>query len=349
MSLIKVSYEDLLNKDITMKIMQAFGDNGLGAILITDIPEFKQMKMKLLKLSKKFGELPKSVLETYESPETFYSFGWSHGKEKMKGGKPDTAKGSFYANPIYDEPTTDKELIKKYPASYSKNIWPSLDVPTMESHFKTVGGFMHQVGLKVLSACDKYLSTIIEDYPEQNLYDLINNSKTYKARLLHYYEQEPSKNKEEDAACGWHLDHGGLTILTKAVYLDAQYNEVEEEEGAGLYIKDREGNTHHGVIPENALLCQVGEMLQIMSGGFLQATPHCVKSSKIKGVTRETFPVFIDCDVEQDITKRKWARDDYFETKGMKGLVGVPELKKRYKGCKQYHEFVYNTHCVYYN
>jgi len=349
MSLIKISYTDLLNEDITLKIMQAFGDNGLGAILITDIPEFKQMKMKLLTLSKKFGELPEAIQSKYESPETFYAFGWSKGKEKMKGGVPDNSKGSFYANPIYDEPTKDKELIKKYPSSYSKNIWPTQHVPTMESHFKFVGHFMYHVGLKVLKACDKYLQTIIEEYPEDNLHNIIKGSKTYKARLLHYYEQPEEKNKEEDAACGWHLDHGGLTILTKAVYLDKDYNEVQEDENAGLYIKDREGNTHHGVIPENALLCQVGEILQILSGGYLQATPHCVKSSKIKGVTRETFPVFIDCNVEHDITLPKWAKKDTVETKGMKGLIGVPQLKDRYKDCKKYHEFVHKTYIAYYN
>ncbi len=348
MSLIKVSYSQLLNEDITLQIMNAFGDDGLGAILITDIPEFKQMKMKLLKLSKKFGELPKATQSKYESPETFYAFGWSRGKEKMRNGKPDFAKGSFYNNPIYDEPTQDKEMIKKYPSNYSPNIWPSLDVPTMESHFKFVGGFMHKVGLKVLKSCDKYLSTIIEDYPENNLHNIIKNSNTYKARLLHYYEQDEEVNQKEDGACGWHLDHGGLTILTKAVYLDSNYNEVEEEKDAGLYVKDRHGNTHHGVIPENALLCQVGEMLQVLSGGYLQATPHCVKSSKMKGVTRETFPVFIDYNVEQDITLPKWSRKDAIETKGMIGL-GVPELKKRYEGCKQYHEFVFNTYSKYYN
>ncbi len=348
MSLIKVSYSDLLNEDITLKIMQAFGDDGLGAILITDIPEFKQMKMKLLRLSKTFGELPSSVQEQYESPDTFYAFGWSRGKEKMRNGKPDFAKGSFYNNPIYDEPTKDKEIIKKYPSNYSKNIWPSKDVPTMESHFKFVGGFMHKVGLKVLKSCDKYLSTLIKDYPEDNLHNIIKASKTYKARLLHYYELPEKESKKEDASCGWHLDHGGLTILTRAVYLDKDYNEVKEDKSSGLYIKDREGNTHHGVIPENALLCQVGELLQILSGGYLQATPHCVKSSKIKGVTRETFPVFIDCNVEQDITLPKWSRKDVTETKGMKGL-GVPELKKRYHGCKQYHEFVFNTYSKYYD
>jgi len=349
MSLITVSYNDLLSReDLSLEIQQAFGEDGLGAILITDIPEFKQTKMKLLKLSKTFGELPEAVQQKYESPETLYAFGWSRGKEKMKNGQPDTAKGSFYANPLHDEPTKDEELIKKYPANYSKNIWPTEHVPTLESHFKFVGGFMHHVGINVLKHCDKYLSNIIEKYPENNLVNIIEGSKTYKARLLHYYEQPETKNRELDGACGWHLNHGGLTILTKAVYLDEQYKEVKEPEDCGLYIKDRNCNTHHCVIPENALLCQIGEILQILSGGYLQATPHCVRSAKLKGVTRETFPVFIDCNVEQDITLPKWSKKDVTETKGMDGL-DIPILKNRYKDCKTYYEFVHNTYSAYYN
>lgn len=349
MSLVEISYDDLLNKDISKEISDAFGENGLGAVLVVDIPEFKEKKMKLLRLSKTFGELPEAVQAQYESPETFYAFGWSRGKEKMKGGKADTAKGSYYANPIYDEPTKDKELIKKYPANYSVNLWPSEHVPTMESHFKFVGNFMYHVGLKVLKSCDQYLDTQIEEYPKNNLYNIIKNSKTYKARLLHYYELPEEKNEEEDASCSWHLDHGGLTILTKAVYLDQGYNEVKEPENCGLCIKDQNGNIHHCVIPENALLCQVGEMLQILSGGYLQATPHCVKSAKLKGITRESFPVFIDCPVDQDISLPKWSKKNADETKGMKGLVGVPELKDRYKDCKTYYDFVHKTYSAYYN
>ena len=45
----------------------------------------------------------------YEKPETFYSFVWSHGREKLQG-KPDYAKGSYYANPQYDKPVDDEVL-----------------------------------------------------------------------------------------------------------------------------------------------------------------------------------------------------------------------------------------------
>lgn len=41
--------------------------------------------------------------EKYVHAKSVYSFGWSHGKEKLEG-KPDIAKGSFYFNPIHDRP-----------------------------------------------------------------------------------------------------------------------------------------------------------------------------------------------------------------------------------------------------
>jgi isopenicillin N synthase-like dioxygenase len=348
MSLIKISYSELTsNNNFTQQIQQSFGEDGLGAILITDIPKFKQMKMKLLTQSKKFGELPELVQSLYENKESLYAFGWSRGKEKMKGGKPDFAKGSYYANPICDEPTKNKELIKKYPAVYSPNIWPKIHIPTFESNFKFVGHFMYHVGLKVIKLCDNYLKSKNEEIPDNYLYNMIKESNTPKARLLHYYEQPESKNKELDGACGWHLDHGGLTVLTKSVYLDSKYNEVSEPKDSGLYIKDRHNKIHHIVIPENSLLCQIGEIFQILSGGYLRATPHCVRSITLKGVTRETFPVFIDIKADKNISLPKWSRDDVLETKGMNGL-DIPKLKDRYEGCKTYCDFGTKTYKAYY-
>lgn len=40
--------------------------------------------------------------------------------------KPDTAKGSFYANPLYDVPETDEKMIAKYPFFLRPNKWYSL-------------------------------------------------------------------------------------------------------------------------------------------------------------------------------------------------------------------------------
>ena len=340
MSLVEIKYKELYNHvNLNDKIRNAFSENGFGAIIITEIPDFKFHKMKLLKLSKQFGELPEAIQQKYERPETLYSFGWSRGKEKLKNGIPDIAKGSFYANPIIDIPTTDKELIKKYPTSYSRNIWPTEHIPTFESHFKYVGKIMTDIGLKVIEHCDNYLDTEIDNYPQNYIKDLMLKCNTYKGRLLHYYEQPKEENKKQDSACGWHLDHGGLTVLTKALYLDQYYQEVEQPDNSGLYIKDRNNNIHHVKTPDNSLICQIGETLQILSGGYLKATPHCVRSTPIKGVTRETFPVFIDFHVNQNINLSIWSKNDVLKTEGMKDL-DLPKLLDRYNKCnKTYSNF----------
>ena len=80
--------------------------------------------------------------DLYEDPDSFWSFGWSQGRETLQGdtriagqapsppsgslspllllpradGKPDMHKGSFYANPCSDKPTEDPVLMKKFPS-----------------------------------------------------------------------------------------------------------------------------------------------------------------------------------------------------------------------------------------
>eukprot|EP00746_Dinoflagellata_sp_MGD_P086959 gnl/MRDRNA2_/MRDRNA2_344796_c0_seq1.p1 gnl/MRDRNA2_/MRDRNA2_344796_c0~~gnl/MRDRNA2_/MRDRNA2_344796_c0_seq1.p1 ORF type:complete len:172 (+),score=34.90 gnl/MRDRNA2_/MRDRNA2_344796_c0_seq1:76-516(+) len=55
---------------------------------------------------------------------------------------------------------------------------------------------------------------------------------------------------------------------------------------SGLYIVDRNGTPFKAEVPAGAgeaLLFQVGEALQIISGGKLQATPHFVKGPRSSG------------------------------------------------------------------
>lgn len=92
---------------------------------------------------------------------------------------------------------------------------------------------------------------------------------------------------------------------------------------AGLYIKSRTGKLVHAKLPENSLAFQVGETMQIHTGGWLQATPHgenmmerissniiicllcssliillkivkAVRGCNVGNVTRETFAVFME-------------------------------------------------------
>ena len=47
------------------------------------------------------------------------SFGWFHEKEIMNG-KPDTLKGSYYANPIVDKPTVSAQNQEAHPNTVAR-------------------------------------------------------------------------------------------------------------------------------------------------------------------------------------------------------------------------------------
>lgn len=50
-------------------------------------------------------------------------------------------------------------------------------------------------------------------------------------------------------------------------------------------------------IPANMCAFQLGEVTQIISGGYLEATPHCVvRNSELAGrkISRDTFALFME-------------------------------------------------------
>merc|ERR1712165_172015 len=115
--------------------------------------------------------------------------------------------------------------------------------------------------------------------------------------------------------CGWHKDHGSLTGLVPAMYIDAQGNQVKcPDPQSGLYIKSRVGRTVHVQLPKDSLAFQVGETAQIHTGGILQATPHAVRGcsgSDSQSISRQSFAVFMEPEYhgDMDIPKGKTIED----------------------------------------
>ena len=104
------------------------------------------------------------------------------------------------------------------------------------------------------------------------------SSKCCKARLLHYFPRsiedisestDTTNNNEEDTFsswCGWHNDHGSLTGLVSAMYLDEDGNAVtNSDSNAGLYIRGRSSELIKVGIPEDHVAFQIGETAQIHS------------------------------------------------------------------------------------
>ena len=78
---------------------------------------------------------------------------------------------------------------------------------------------------------------------------------------------------------------------------------VQSSKG-GLFAKNRFEEMKKIAIPKNMLGFQLGESTQIHSGGYLEATPHCVvRNEDIAGkkITRNTFALFMQPDFVEEM------------------------------------------------
>ena len=249
-----------------------------------------------------FSKLPDSIKNKVVHEKSNYSFGWSHGKEILQEGKFDTHKGSYYNNPQYDVPTKSEEMISKFPESCLPNVWPDDDFPQLRPAFMELGQLMVNVGTLVAKQCDIYSKKVLGDKYNTQLEDIIKESKTCKARLLYYFPIDDDKPRSRDSWCGWHNDHGSLTGLCSAYYIDEQNNTKDipcPDTEAGLYCKTRNGKEFKVKIPKDCIAFQIGESSQVVTGGVLRATPHAVQAlswPESKTIGRSTFAVFMQPD-----------------------------------------------------
>lgn len=239
--------------------------------------------------------------------------------------KLDVSKGSYYANPLMDEPESSKELQEQFPEYCHPNVWPRQDLPELEQAFKELGQFIVGIGKQVAKKCDAFVYSKLvaaspsTNFPPTHLQHVIRDSKTTKARMLHYYPQSTSVEGESkddmDTWCGWHLDHGSLTGLTSAMYIDESKQPLEEtscpDPDAGLYIRNRGHQVVKASIPRDHLAFQTGEALELATRGLLAATPHCVRGATApkenpqlySTLARNTFAVFMQPSLETIVTE----------------------------------------------
>ena len=226
--IVTISYSDLANfaveptqcNSVLEKVAQAFGkDHGhsLGILAVTEVPTLLEKRRRLLPLARRLALLENKASIVCE--ESNYQTGWSHGKEIFDG-KPDIAKGSFYANPLVDDITTLRrdvpgEIREKNPGFFAPNVWPTESIPELEEAFKELAMLVVGVGRLLAKPCDAYVAQNCPGYDQHKLTALLEESNFCKARLLHYFAIDRSNAKDTEFSdwCGWHNDHVSIYLL----------------------------------------------------------------------------------------------------------------------------------------
>ncbi|XP_031123952.1 uncharacterized protein LOC116026724 isoform X1 [Ipomoea triloba] len=310
---VSISYTELKDKnaDLSSKIEQGFGANGLGLVSISDVPEYTLLRENLLRLSSRLANVSEDVKRELEDPDSRYSFGWSYGRQMRDGKlgkngqsiKLDKLKASFYANPILDVPTTEPSLLQQYPSFCRANIWPCTALPELEIAFKALGKLIVNVGLLLAYHCDRYVSSRIATNENKDILHTLLPSRSHKGRLLHYFPTQNSCSAQDDGSipswAGWHTDCASFTGLTCEMFTRDDVEIPCPDNAAGLYIKSRTGQVVKPEYGEDEIAYMAGETSEILSRHLLCATPHCVqapKGAEASAVGRSTFALFLQPD-----------------------------------------------------
>ena len=235
-----------------------------------------------------------------------------------------------------------------FPELSAPNVWPEkTSLPGFQQAFEELCTLVIDTAVFVARACDRYASAYIDNYEPGCLERMVSRSQATKARLLHYFPPRPPSLTSQDAAtyahlpdsdasdhdlwCATHIDHGCLTGLTSAIYLDESAHSprlthmeimrqpfslpilpfltAPPDPNSGLYIHARDDTVTKVSIPSDCLGFQTGEALQIITGGMFRAVPHFVRSGALidrkMRVARNTLAVFTQPELGEIIDSEK--------------------------------------------
>jgi isopenicillin N synthase-like dioxygenase len=140
-------------------------------------------------------------------------------------------------------------------------------------------------------------------------------------RIFHY---PPSPPDSDDWGVGEHTDYGLLTLLL-------------QDDNGGLQVKTPRGWVDAPPIPDT-FVCNIGDMLDRMTGGWYRSTPHRVRN--VSGNERLSFPFFFDPDFTAEVPplpgraatgqdgERRWDGQDLRAFTGTYGAYLVNKVSK---------------------
>ena len=106
-------------------------------------------------------------------------------------------------------------------------------------------------------------------------------------RIFHYPPESPQDADAMPWGVGEHTDYGVLTIL-------------KQDEIGGLQVRSQ-GQWIDAPYIEGTFICNIGDMLDRMTGGLYRSTPHRVRNTSGRG--RMSFPFFFDPNFEASVKR----------------------------------------------
>jgi isopenicillin N synthase-like dioxygenase len=195
---------------------------------------------------------------------------------ELTSGKPDLKEGVYFGTEL---PADHPRVSAGWPL-HGANLWPE-QIPELRS---AVLGYMDvavRAGHALLEAVGMSLGLEPQYF-----------ARTYTAeptilfRIFHYPAVTPDEQSRTGSwGVGEHTDYGLLTLLA-------------QDENGGLQVRSTRGWIEAPPVA-GALVCNIGDMLDRLTGGWYRSTPHRVRNTS--GRDRLSFPLFFDPDFAAEI------------------------------------------------
>ena len=240
---------------------------------------------------KAFTAKPDSEKRAYARGDLWYQRGWTPPNTEVAvaaGGQPDF-KECYFAAPI----EVDEEARAEYPQLYPENIWPEKN-DAFRADYLALGNALHETGLLLLVGCARALKL-----PDDTFAKMLRGG-SHVTRLLYYL---PLAQNQVNTNILWgeeHTDFNLLTLLPGGRFYDpAGLPSARPDDQSGLYLRTRathdapNGHKVRGTAPEGCIVAQVGQQLEILTGGAFLATPHEITPPGVPGYSRMSSAHFM--------------------------------------------------------
>ena len=293
----KLSLNNLLKNDDESLDLLSNALSNHGFFIITDHKIPHSLFNKAYEYSKKFFNLDISVKNKYSYRENAGARGYTpFGKETALGETVPDLKEFWHHGPVIDD-SFDKRIMK--------NIYVN-EIDKFNTVFDELFNEMNTLGARLLSSISLTLGL------DANFFNTSTSKGNSLLRLIHY----PPSNNENIYRAREHADINLITLLIGA-------NEP------GLEVKDKSGNWIPVSSSYDDIVCNIGDMMQLITEKRLKSTPHRVikyKTDEIK--SRYSIPFFMHPSPDT-ILKSVFNDED-------KGVLAHDFLDERLKAIKLY-------------
>jgi isopenicillin N synthase-like dioxygenase len=234
---------------------------------------------------------PRSVKERYNRGDLWYQRGWTPPeteKAVVASGQPDF-KECWFAAPEAGDPES-KAL---YPEIFADNVWPD-EVPALAEGYLKAGRELHAAGLKLLEAAALALGL------ERETLAATTRGGAHVFRMLRYLPLTEAQTTQNILWGEEHTDFNLLTLLPGGRFHAPDGTVAKApDDGSGLYLRTRPSAEHpeglkvRGTAPPGCIVAQVGQMLEILTGGTFLATPHVITAPHTPGWSRLSAAHFV--------------------------------------------------------